>query len=957
MKRILLVEDEASHAELIRNALAADNRQFEVSTVPSLAAARQWLERANPDLALVDLRLPDGRGDTLVEWARGAYPVVLLTAYGSERTAVETIKAGALDYVVKSTETFADMPHLMERALREWESLRERKRAEERLEKVNRCLLELGPDFSGNVSRLLAFLGELLEPRMVIYSRIEGDTLLRVGKWRVPEDFPDRQPLQGSLCGEAAARLTTGIHFIADFLQSPHAAAHPVVQALKLQVYLGHVVKRGGNSIGCLCLFFDRPYQALDSDKELLGIVASALGVEETRHEAEQKLRESEQQHRTLFELLPGNVLLLDSRARILDANEAFCRRIGYSRAELLGQHISLISRDTPEQIEQNRQRLLAGETLDHEVVNARKDGSRRHYELRETVVTLPDGTQGILAASNDITDRKRVEMALEHLAIATASRSGEGFFELLVKNLAAALGVKFALAGEMTGPDHRRIRTLAAWSENRLIENFEYDLTDTPCPDVSQRELVCYSERAAEHFPRDRLLSGMQAQAYVSSPLFDSDQQPLGILVAVHDQPLERPTEAESILAVFAARASAELERKQAEEARTRLETQLRQAQKMEAVGTLAGGIAHDFNNILTGILGNTELIRYDLPTDHPAQEFLNELLRATHRAKDLVAQILTFSRQKEQKRVVVQLWPIVREALKLLRASLPSTIEIRSQSCTNCPAVLADPTQIHQVVMNLCTNAAHAMEEKGGRLDVALSVVNVDQEMAGADPQLHEGCYVRLSVCDTGHGMDTATLERIFDPFFTTKPPGQGTGLGLAVVHGIVRNHEGGITVYSQPGEGAAFHLYFPAVERESYDGQGDAPPVSSGAGERLLFVDDEDIVAKVAARVLERLGYKVTACTDPKEALALFQQQPGDFELVITDYTMPGLTGTALSAELLKVRPEVPIILITGFTSSLDDKKVREMGIRKLLIKPFSAAALAESVKTALDRSLPA
>jgi signal transduction histidine kinase/DNA-binding response OmpR family regulator len=667
MKNILLVEDESGHAELISRALARSSEPMNVTLAHTLKEARAHLASLKPDLALVDYRLPDGLGDQLVEMAGSAFPVVLMTAFGSERTAVEAIKAGALDYVVKSPEMFGDMPHLVARSLREWQNLQERKRADARLEAINQLLVTLGQDFVENANRLLAMLGQELGARTAIYSRIEGKSRHAVGSWQAPDSMHTccGEPPCCRLCEDLPRDAGGETLFVEDLRNTADRELASILQPLGLQTYLGRTIRCGGRQAGMLCVFFDQPYTPSEADKRLLGILASALSSEENHHRAEQT---------------------------------------------------------------------------------------------------------------------------------------------------------------------------------------------------------------------------------------------------------------------------------------RARLESQLRQAQKMEAVGTLAGGIAHDFNNILTGILGNTELARFDLPENHPSHEALDELLRAAHRARDLVSQILTFSRQREQKRAVVQLWPVVCEVLKLLRASLPATIEINTHTAPQCPSVLADPSQIHQVVMNLCTNAAQAMSEKGGTLEVKQSAVDVDTDIATMNPQLRTGRYICLSVTDTGHGMDAVTLERIFEPFFTTKPPGQGTGLGLSVVHGIMQNHDGAITVYSEPGAGTTFNLYFPAVESEATSTPAALKSLPTGNGQHVLFVDDEAAVVQLGSSILIRAGYVVTGTTNPREALGLFMAAPEKFDLVITDLTMPRMTGTALSAELLRVRPDLPVILITGFASGMDDSKARELGIRALLHKPFSMHELA-------------
>ena len=379
----------------------------------------------------------------------------------------------------------------------------------------------------------------------------------------------------------------------------------------------------------------------------------------------------------------------------------------------------------------------------------------------------------------------------------------------------------------------------------------------------------------------------------------------------------------------------------------RKQVEAQFLQAQKMEAIGQLAGGIAHDFNNILAAILGNVELARISPPDDPGLPENLNAIYAASRRAADLVKQILAFSRRQEQARHPIELHVVVREVVKLLRSTLSAAIEFQT-NVTRTRTVLADASQIHQVVMNLCTNAAHAMKDRPGVLQVELTEVVVDAEFAQTRPDLRPGPYVSLRVADSGRGMDRATLDRIFEPFFTTKAPGEGTGLGLSVVHGIVKNHDGGITVESEPGVGTTFHLYFPVFEASVAELTPDAPPVPVGHGEHILFVDDEDQLARLGETMLKRLGYRVTAVINVLEAISLFRAQPDAFDLVITDLNMPVMNGTSFARQLLATRPKLKIILTTGYSATLTPEMVREMGFRELLPKPAEFHVLAETVQ---------
>jgi CheY-like chemotaxis protein len=370
-----------------------------------------------------------------------------------------------------------------------------------------------------------------------------------------------------------------------------------------------------------------------------------------------------------------------------------------------------------------------------------------------------------------------------------------------------------------------------------------------------------------------------------------------------------------------------------------------------MEAIGTLAGGIAHDFNNILSIIFGYNQLAMVEKDPEN-RRRHLEELNKGAERAKELVAQILTFSRKAEQQMQPLQASLIVKEALKMLRASIPTTIEIRPNIVSEA-LVLADPTQIHQVVMNLCTNAYHAMRETGGILAVSLKEVQIAGEEYGyAD--LAPGNYLKLEVSDTGCGIDTKTQEKIFEPYFTTKKPGEGTGLGLAVVHGIVKSHHGHITVYSEPGKGTSFHVYLPLTEQIAVDlPEKAAPKELQGKGERVLFVDDEKQIREVVAAILTRNGYQVTTFADGTQALAEFEKEPERFDLVITDMTMPSMTGAELTQKILALRPQTPIILCTGQSELINREKALAMGIRDYLHKPVLMDALLGATRKALKQ----
>ncbi|MGD9007219.1 MAG: ATP-binding protein [Desulfobacteraceae bacterium] len=380
-------------------------------------------------------------------------------------------------------------------------------------------------------------------------------------------------------------------------------------------------------------------------------------------------------------------------------------------------------------------------------------------------------------------------------------------------------------------------------------------------------------------------------------------------------------------------------------------LEAQLRNAQKMEAIGTLAGGIAHDFNNILSAIIGYTDLTALILPEDDPARSSLSEVMSAAQRAKELVYQILSFSQMHEQEQKPVRMDLIIKEALKLLRPSLPATIEIEQRiDCRS--TILADPTQMHQVVLNLCTNAYQAMQEEGGLLKVSLDQIKFNPDDLSDNFDLGTGDHLKFTVTDTGHGMNEQTMQRIFDPYFTTKESGKGTGLGLAVVYGIVSAHKGAIQVNSEPGKGTTFEVLFPCIQslasqepisyEQPYPGE-----------ESILFVDDEAALVRLATKLLEKCGYRVVGHTNPLEALEFFKADPYKFDLVITDMTMPHMTGGQLVQALQETRPDVPIIITTGYSEKISSEKAQMMGVQDFVMKPLSYGDLTKRIRKAIDQ----
>jgi signal transduction histidine kinase/ActR/RegA family two-component response regulator len=390
---------------------------------------------------------------------------------------------------------------------------------------------------------------------------------------------------------------------------------------------------------------------------------------------------------------------------------------------------------------------------------------------------------------------------------------------------------------------------------------------------------------------------------------------------------------------------------RKQAEKEKEKLQARIQQSQKIESIGTLAGGIAHDFNNILGIILGNTELALDNLTEGESTRLNLDEIRKACLRAKDIVRQLLSFARKTDPKRNPIKLIAVVEDSLKFLRATIPTNIDICHDFQAKNDTILADSTQIHQVMINLCTNAFHAMQETGGCLGIKIENVLLEKDSRTSHNDLASGNYLKLTVSDTGHGIIPELKDQIFDPYFTTKEVGKGTGMGLSVVHGIVKSHGGEISVDSKPQKGTTVHIYFPVVEEAPVKETETSEKLPVG-NERILFVDDEESNVYVGRNRLEQLGYQVETRMNPLEALDLFQATPNQFDLLITDMTMPQMTGDQLVKEILKLRPDMPAILCSGFNEKIDEEKATEIGIRQYIEKPYDKRFIAKIVRKVLD-----
>ena len=652
------------------------------------------------------------------------------------------------------------------------------------------------------------------------------------------------------------------------------------------------------------------------------------------RQQAEEALRESEQRHKTLFESAHDAILLMLDQV-IVDCNPRASELFGRPREDLLGRKPYALSPAIQVDGETSLQKgarvvdlALAGQPQHFYWRHTRLDGSIFDAEVSLNGLELA-GQLHCLAIVRDVTERRQAERELAQSALRLREAQAmahvgsweidlnEGLYwgseeALRINGLPAASPRQpVGIIWHLIHPDDRPRNDLALAALIRNDQKYDIEFRILRADDQNLRHV--HSVAAAQRDPSGRAL------------------QVVGTLQDITEQ-------------------------KTAREDKARLESQLRQSQKMEALGTLAGGIAHDFNNILSAVIGNTELALLKQEVGQPVDSHLQGVLKAGNRAKDLVRQILAFSRRSEQRIRPLKVDVIIKEALKLLRSSLPASLDIRQE--IDCPeaTVMADATQIHQVVMNLCVNAAAAMEPSGGRLTVSLSEVVLRAGDVAFGVDLAPGRYLRLAVSDTGQGIDPAIREKIFEPYFTTKKPGQGTGLGLAVVHGIIRDHGGAISVYSEPGQGSTFKVYLPQAPRDQPAPGAETDQEVPRGSERILVVDDELPLTEVTQGLLESLGYQVTSHTSSPEALERLRADPRAFDLVITDLNMPHMDGQELSREMLRLRPDLPVIIYTGFSRQVSEQTLAELGVRKLLIKPLVKSELARAVREALDPSPP-
>jgi PAS domain S-box-containing protein len=663
----------------------------------------------------------------------------------------------------------------------------------------------------------------------------------------------------------------------------------------------------------------------------------------------------AEENYRKLFDYAPDGILIADSNSYYLDANPALCKMLGYSREEVVGKHASdIVASSELEHIEPALRTIKTEGDYNRLWFFRRKDGSVFPVDVMAT--KLPDGN--LLAMIRDVSDRVASDNRIRELNRTYAVLSDinqlivrEGNTHAIIERACQIAiekgGFLLAWVGLTNAEGQLELATHAGADDDTLkvvrsiLLEPEIGCAFTAraltsgegalCNDIENDPLSVTWRTAA-------LQRGYHAMA--SFPLTVNERR-VGTFNLYADHVGFFDAEEIRLLEELAGDISFAMTMSERERQRRALEQQLAQNQKLQAIGTLAGGIAHDFNNVISAIAGNAHLARTELSDTHPAITCLEEIDRAAQRAKQLVQRILAFGRPQEHTLRPIKLTPVLEEATRLMRSTLPASIDLRFHGDSSLPTVRADESQIHQIALNLVTNAWHALRDKHGRIDINLAACRVDSTLCARNRDLSPGPYVRLSVTDNGMGMSDATQQRLFEPFFTTKPPGEGTGLGLPVVHGIVRGHGGAIVVDSTPDRGSTFHVFLPActdlpneVRQESNERQ-----TNGTQGARILYVDDEESQVFLAKRFLEKVGYRVMGYTEPMEALQVFLAEPNAFDLVITDNNMPHMTGLDLAKQVLQKRPEIPLLLISGYIRPDEVEAAHAIGVRHIVLKPDS------------------
>jgi PAS domain S-box-containing protein len=845
----------------------------------------------------------------------------------------------------------------------------EQKRLEQALRQLNADLEKRVQDRTAKIEKTNETLrAEIVERKRAVEALEESQTLLRSVTETIPDPIflKDRQS-RIMLANPATLRaIGKPIEEVMGKDDRQHYEDPAVGEAIIandrriMESGQTEVIEEIGQSPEGYRIFLSTKTPYRNANGEIIGILGIARDITD-RKKAEIELRESEERWATTLASIGDAVIATCEEGRIRFMNAVAEELTGWTLSEAsqkpAKQVFKIINEETRLEVEDPVAKVI--ETgmicgLANHTVLIRKDGTEVPIDDSGAPIKDKEGrVLGVVLAFRDITERKRAEEELQ-LAYARLSTLFDHRIDgigIIIANTEGGILEANDYFLKMLGFRREELKAgKLRWSEMTPPEWTGIDeialaqLRERGFCDSQEKEYLRRDGTRVPVFITGAMLPGQEGRVLALVLDITERKRAEEVLRKAHAELEKRVQERTSELT----RANTELNEEIAK--RERAEQQLLQAQKLESMGVLTGGIAHDFNNILGPIIINSEMALSDLPEGPGIRSNLELILASSLRGRDLVRQMLLFSRKSEKKQEIITLSPVIKETFKLLRSSVPTTIQMELQLKTESDTVYADPSQIQQVLMNLCTNAAYAMRGTTGSINISLDHISFGPTDL-PEPNIQPGDYLVLSVKDTGVGMDEMVRSRVFEPFFTTKPVEEGTGLGLSVVYGIVKSHRGSITVYSEPGRGSVFRVYLPKHETGILKKAETLKPVPRG-NERILFVDDEEPIVNSVRNMLQKLGYKVTALTDSREALTLFSADPSQFDLVMTDQTMPHMTGEDLGRETMRIRPGIPVILCTGYSDLISSEKATAMGFQGFIMKPFTVGEGAELVRRVLD-----
>ena len=887
--RLLLVEDNPGDADLIMEMLEEHKPNgYGIETVPRLERALERMNQEEFDLALLDLNLPDSYGLETIRTVIATKPDLAVVVI-SGLDDEQTAQAALREGAQDYIVKGKVTAHIIGRILQHALERHENHRKLAASEQFMRASLDA---LSANIA-IIDQSGRILAVNEA-WRRFARDNDMDPDAVSIGSNY--LAVCDGALGEETPSAFAAGIRNVLDATDSVFEIEYPCHSPNENRWFNGRVTAFGMPPARCAVIAHENITQ---------------------RKKAEMETQAAARRLGQVIDSSLNSMAVKDARGRFLLVNDSMAKMHNTSKTTMIGRTINELadlglinhedalefSMDDQKVLDQSRTIVIEQESITW------PDGTVRWFKTVKAPISFTDNPHCLLIIATDITDQQRATEALRNSELRQRTMLDAQ------PNSVILLDVEKTIVWP-----NEAACTAAGLPRDALIGQRCYQMMrnrDSGCPD-------CPVEAALK---QETLLTEIRR----------ADDRTWRITAC--------PVRDETGAVVQAVEVAEDITEQSA------LQEHLYRAQRLESIGTLAGGIAHDFNNILSAIVGFTEMALEKSQFNPSIHEDLEEVLHAGQRAGSLVAQILAFSRQSEADKGPVQIHLIVKEALKLLRATMPTTIEIR-QKLLSFATVLADPNQMHQVIMNLCTNAYHAMQENGGVMTVALTEATIPTDLSVEIPDLPQGKYLCLRVTDTGTGMDETIMKRIFDPYFTTKEKGRGTGLGLAVTYGIVQSHDGHIDVESTPGRGTTFRVLLPILAQDgTMANKAEEKHVAPTGRERILFVDDETALTHIAFRMLSSLGYQVTVSSDGNEALDLFRNRPDQFDLVITDMTMPRMTGDRLTREILKIKPDMPVIVCTGFSERISEEKVIKLGGRALVMKPWLKQTFAETIRKVL------